>query len=1419
MYTKLIIFFLISLWCTNSLAQSSQSVFTHLTIEDGLSQSSVYSILQDRSGLMWFGTEDGLNMYDGHTFRVYRNESDNPSSLSNNNIRVIFEDTFGSLWIGTWGGGLNLFDPKSNSFTRYQYDSRNSNSLSGDRIWSIYEDYTGVLWVGTYGSGLNRFDRKSNSFIRYENKPQNPISLSGNFVLSIYEDRSGELWIGTNNGLNLFERESNSFKHYQYDPENPNSLSGKSITSIREDHSGMLWIGTGGGGLNLFDRQNNSFKRYKNDLKNTSSLSNNIVWTICKDRSGSFWVGTWGGGLNLFNRQNNSFERFQHDAQNSNSLMGDFVISIYEDRSGVLWVGTLSSGLNILNRESNSIRYYQQTLQIPKSLLGNNVNCIVEAQSGMLWISTFGEGLSCFDRNGKSFKRYHNDPMNPKSLSHNNVHCIYEDRSGELWIGTEEGLNVFNRQNAFFKSYQHSSKDPKSLSYNTVYSIHEDRSGFLWVGTYRGGLNLLDRRTDSFISYQHNSKSPNSLSNNSVTCIYDDHTGALWIGTENGLNLFNRQDHSFIRYQQDPENSNSLSNNSINCIYEDLSGAMWIGTGGGGLNRLDRSTGSFKHFRENDGLLNDVVYGILEDGSGRIWISTVKGISRLDPETGEFRNFDVSDGLSSNEFNFNGYCKTRDGLMYFGSINGITAFHPDSIKDDPFIPPIVITDLLLFNKPVEVGANYNGFVLPQSILTSNEVTFSYQENVFTFDFSALCYVNPEKNKYAYRLEGFDKEWIYTDAKRHFATYTNLDPGTYMFQVKGSNHDFVWNNEGRTLKVVITPPWWKTIWAYIGYAFVFIGLLYTIRRFEKNREKLKHQAELEHVEAEKLREIDQLKSHFFANISHEFRTPLTLILGPIQKWLGKADPIFSLHGRADETSGTLKELRSVIISRDKEIRKDLTIAERNTRQLLNLVNQLLDLSKIDAAKMNLRATKGNIVSFVKWITMSFESRTEQKGINLQFISEQGEIELYFDRDKMTKILTNLLSNAFKFTGEGGSITVSITHLPFVNGVREVEAAVIIVKDTGIGIREEELPKLFDRFYQVDSSHTREHEGTGIGLALTKELVEIHHGKIKVKSKVGEGSEFILELPVGKKHLSNNEFIEEKETGDAIYLKKYDHPPASGEMHSSNITSANSSSKITQNYIEINGEKEIILIVEDNADVRSYIKDSLGDGYLVEEASNGEQGIEKAKEIIPDLIISDVMMPKMDGNELTRRIKTDERTSHIPVILLTAKSAQENKLEGLETGADDYLTKPFDPKELTVRITNLINLRKKLYEKFSGENIISRKVGKKLSSIDEKFLNKSLEIVENHLPEEDFSIEEFGKEVGMSRQQLNRKIRALTGKTASLYLRSIRLLKAKSMIEEKKGNISEIAYSVGFSSPAYFSACFKEEFGYPPSNIVS
>ncbi|MCP2606550.1 ATP-binding protein [Candidatus Aminicenantes bacterium AC-708-I09] len=822
----------------------------------------MFTIIQDKQGFMWFGTEDGLNRYDGYEFKVYRNDHDNLNSLNYNYIKVIYEDSKGNLWIGTYGGGLDKFNPQQEKFIHYKYEVDNPYSLSNNYVTSIFEDKFGVLWIGTE-EGLNKFDSKKGRFIRYKHDINNPDSLSSDFITCIYEDSKGILWIGTENGLNKFDRENERFIHYFHEPKNPHSISNNYIYSIYEDHLGNLWIGTYGGGLNRFDRKTGKFIHYKYNARNPNSLSNNYVRVIYEDSSGTLWIGTE-DGLNQFNRKSENFFRFKHRPYDLNSLSNNEIYSIFEDRAGVLWIGT-RVGLNKLNQKSKQFIHYYSIPNDPNSLSNNYVRAIYEDDDGILWIGTYG-GLNKFNRKKGIFKHYIANPNDLTSLSSNRVMAICGDGPNILWIGTENGLNKFNKKTEKFIHFKSEIGNPWSLSSNFIRVVYKDRDGNLWIGT-DNGLNKFERKTGKFIHYKHNPKDPNSISNNFIYSIFEDSRGTLWIGTLKGLNKFDRKKNIFKKYFVIPGDSRSLNNNEILSIYEDSRGILWVGTAEG-LNKFDRNREIFTHYTTKDGLPNNLIYDILEDREGNLWLSTNKGLSKFNPVQEKFRNYDVSDGLQSNEFSKGACFKSKSGEMFFGGINGFNSFYPEKIKDNPYPPQIVITDFKVFNKSISIGEKFDGMIiLEKSITNTKEIILSHKHRFFSIEFSALHFVSPKKNQYAYKMEGFDREWNYV-GNRNFATYTNLPPGEYTFRVKASNSDGVWNDEGLSLKIKILPPFWMTWWFRgIILIFILVALIsayhartYAIRKRAHHLERVigRRTSELERVNEELRKEIIERK---------------------------------------------------------------------------------------------------------------------------------------------------------------------------------------------------------------------------------------------------------------------------------------------------------------------------------------------------------------------------------------------------------------------------------------------------------------------------------------------------------------------------------------------------------------------------------
>ncbi len=1380
-YLKIILVQLLFFICSILHSQSVEPLFDALPI--GIPNC----ILHDSHGFVWIGAQVGLFRYDGYELKYYHPEPFDSISLSANYVMVIKEDAKGNLWIGTLGGGLNYFDQRTEKFTRYIHHPQKSNDIGSNMITRILPNKDGSLWLGTRGNGLSymSWDSTGNPIFRHYNQRSDPrLEISNNSIAALFKDRNNTLWIGTLwDGLIQFEPISGTVRYFRHDPKNPNSLSHNAVSSICEDDSGYLWIGTGhvviqsGGGLNQFDRRTETFRHYKNDPDDPSSLCSNIISCLEIDQEGILWIGTADKSITsvpleeLYREKKPAFRRY--------SNFGNKIINnIYQDRLGNIWIAPQDMYIYKYDRYQSPFIYYGPIRGKPDGMRDSGVECIYKDKKGNIWFGHHFSGLDKYDPVTGRYTHFPHIPGSNKGPASNWINGICEDAKGNLWIGTQEsGIDCYDPNTGIFTNLQSEPENPHGLRSDFIRCLITNRAGDLWVALQNKGLQLFDVKNRRFIDFDIKT---NDTEDVEFSTLYEDHKGILWIGTWKngiyGLSVHQRKLIAIEHYTHDPQDHTSLGNNNIGDIIRPQvydTSALWIATDNG-LNRLDLISKTFTHFYERDGLPDNYILSVLEDDAGDIWVATTKGVCRFNLQTNSFRNYGRGDGLPFISFGGarQNTAKSADGQLFFSGSDGSIGIYPDQIKDNPHVPPIRLTDFNIFHESVK---------LDTAIQFKKTLILHHDQNAFSFAFSALNFTNPEKNQYAYKMEGFHDDWIHIGNERT-ASFTNLDPGRYVFRVKGSNNHGIWNKEGISVNVIILPPWWRSKPAYALYLLLIGTILYTSWRFQLNRLRLKHQLALEHMEAEKLQEIDGLKSRFFANISHEFRTPLTLILGPIPKWLPRL--------------------------RNHELKQDLQLMQRNANRLYRLINQLLDLSKLESGSMILQAREENIVQLLRGYVQSFESQAKIRKIALKFSAEQESIHLYVDRDKIEKIVYNLLSNAFKFTQEGGKIAIVIHNPPVSplmhkggNEGRSGEYIEISVSDTGQGIPADKINRVFDRFYQADDSSVREQEGSGIGLALTKELVELHHGKITVQSMQNEGTTFTIWLPLGKEHLRKQDII-------TTAMPDTGQPVAELEMEPGK--SGNRKPKIRKKL-------PIILIVEDNSDVRFYIRGHLESSCSILEAANGNEGLQTAIEKIPDLIISDVMMPEMDGFEFCKKVKADQRTSHIPVILLTARAASQDKIDGLETGADDYVIKPFDARELQVRVKNLIAQREKLriyYLQILNQGASDLKV----ISADETFLNKSIAVTEKHMADPDYSMEQFAGEVGFSHSQLVRKLESITGLSPSLFLRSRRLLRARQLLDQKAGNIAQIAYQCGFNNLSYFSRSFKFQFGQLPSEYL-
>jgi len=1446
-----------------TLGQDINLRFQHITTEQGLSQNTIDCITQDSRGFMWFGTWNGLNRYDGYNFVVFKSENQQPG-LSNDFIYSICEDNDGNVWAGT-KNGLNKINHQTNIIENFYHLDNDPNSISNNRINTVYCDSQGYIWVGTAGNGMDKIkvDKEEGKYLftHFRNDKLNPNSLPGNEINSIIQDRKGFLWVGTNEGLGWMNISTGRFNIFQNNPMFINSISSNTVLTIFEDRAGIIWVGTNNG-LNKYDPMKGVFKHYITDPDNPGSISHLTVNSISEDIDGNLLVGTL-GGLNRFNPENESFYHFPVGQNDAYSLNNEFINAVFADKQGNIWIGSDKGGINKYNSQQKGFGYFASNPSNPNSLSSNTINSVLDEMS-VLWIGTAGGGLNRYNKVNRTFTHFHNISHDQGSISSNFISAIWKDQRDITWIATwGGGLNqlVSEKGNGVFRHYRENT-GANSICSDYISAVWADPKGFLLIGTLTG-LDLFHQEQGEFMHIANQSGWRNRISE--VGCILKDSKGYYWIGTRLGLYRFadkfldkDMQDKDITRFTNIHGVANSLPGDYVISLAEDEKGNIWAGTYGSGISRISISgsgQATFTNFNQNDGLCNNVVYAIQKDGKGRLWLSTDNGLSRFDPDLRQFKNFYVSDGLQSNQFYWSASCAGKDGRLYFGGMEGLNYFYPDSIRDNSYVPSVVITDFKVFNTSVNIGKWNNKKVLLKKVINeTSKINISYKENVFSFEFSSLDYFLPEKIQFKYRMKGVDKDWVTVPSSRRFVTYTNLEGGEYLFEVKASNSDGVWNDTPTQLMIHISPPFWATVWFRILALSLLLALVVAYIRYRTSRlhrqklvlermvrertslietqnEQLKFQAESlkesnmqlasgkELIEGQKtqlelknleiseqndklielnkhVKLVNQFKLRFFTNISHEFRTPLTLILGPLDKLIS--------NWKYD--NNTLETLQLI---------------NRNAHRLLHLINQLMEFRKIESGKLLLKVSQGNINQFLENIFSSFQHLATQQGIAYSFIPLKDGSGCWFDHEKLENVIFNLLSNAFKFTPPKGAISLSVSMVSQecsnekpANDSKPPKTTLISpfleikVTDSGVGISEEHIAHVFKRFYQVNTPESLKVKGSGIGLSLSRDLIKAHHGTITVESKLEKGAIFTIQLPVLKDCFSQDEILDQpveiKDTINEQVLKLTEELLAKtpDPIKKSYSVSADS-------Y-----RKPLILVAEDNYDLRCHISASLNDEYRVIEAENGKAAYELAKVYNPELILSDIMMPLMDGLELCSRLKSNLHTSHIIVVLLTARSSVENWIEGLETGADDYIPKPFDLNILRVRIRQLIESRRRLKKHF-GKQLTLDKAEVSISPADEQFMKKALEIVEQNFSNADFGVEEFVLKMFVSHSLVHKKLSAITDQSAGDFITSFRLKKAAQLLQLPEMNISEIAYEIGFNDPKYFSRQFKKYFGTTPS----
>lgn len=1347
-----------------------KNLIKHYSIKQGLSQGVVNSVVEDNENIIWFATEDGLNRFDGYNFKIFKYDQGAKRGLSDNFIQSLFRDSNDTLWISS-RKGLLRFDPDVESFTLYQHDFKDSKIAAPNDVSFITEGSAKNLWIAWYGNGLASFNKKTKTFTPYTLKEL--PSLSSNQTLTLHEDKFGFLWVGTQSGgLNVFKVINGTITDKIDALSSSVHLPALNVRSIVEDNFNNIWIGTSNG-LTVYLRQQNRFYTFNN--KNFA-IADKSIFSLIADNSENLWIGTQGHGLYQFDLRQFNTRQPEDFIFTRISNLDDFDISkktmqcFYEDSNKNLWIGTFGDGVYMISSEKEKFAKIQTPLYNESAVSLVSYYGMCYDHDGNIWLGTDGNGLFKKEQFGKNKKHYSADGR-PGSIGDNAILSALCDSRGRLWFGTySNGIFLYNKNTDAFTRYTFKSNDTGRRGGHDVRVIFEDSKKRIWAGTNRGGLCLLDENSKT---YRNVDSSPKVLSGGDIRAIVEDASGNLWLGFYgDGLFSYNYERKELKSYFGDSDHKGQLHGQIIYALNFDRQNRLWIGTGGTGIYYYDLSKNKLEGFSEKDGLINNTVYSILIDNNGSCWISTNTGVSKFEPATEKFTNYQSLDGLQEGQFNpGSGLYNALAGYMCFGGTQGLNIFYPEQMDDQLKNPRIMITGLQIFNKPVSIQDSIDGKpVLTQVISRTKDITLNYDQSVITLEFVGLNYSYPEKNNYAYKLEGLDEDWNYVEHQRT-ATYRYLKPAEYIFKVKASNKENSWGDEYASIAITVKPPLTQTPLAYLCYFVIATTLAILIYRFSRKQLSLRKRLKIEKAQRKQDRRLAMEKLTFFTEISHEFRTPLTLIMGPLEELLSK-EPANSPNERK------------------------LKMVHRNANKLLLLINKLLDYRKIESGNVILKVKEENLVPFVQEIHLMFKDLAAKKNISFTFHADHEEVNAWFDKEKLEMVVSNILSNAFKYIGDGNEISVSVgVHISdrYPQG-----RAVIKIKDNGIGISRKHMGNIFEWFYKGSNSNLM---STGIGLSLAKKLIHLHKGEIYVESEEGKGSVFSIKLPMGKEHFGINEvtFVTEEENSTAKELALHED----GED-------------------ETGGKKneKSLLIIEDDEEIRGFLKDYFTQAYKILEASDGSEGLDIAQAHHPDLIISDIMMPGIDGIELCRQLKQNMRTSHIPIILLTAKTSLQHQKEGIETGADAYITKPFSPEILSLTTANLLKSRSNLmrfYRNLFMENSTPHVVDER-NAADEKFLHTIYDLLKSNLDKPEFNINELAEVLNMSRSLVYKKVKMLTGLSPVEYIRSLRMQEAAKLLRTQQYKIFEVVYMVGFSDLKYFRKCFAKEFGVSPSDYI-
>jgi ligand-binding sensor domain-containing protein/signal transduction histidine kinase/DNA-binding response OmpR family regulator len=1348
-------------------------------MSNGLSHNSAICLTQTKDGYIWIGTRDGLCRFDGITYKIYKKDFDNVKSISNNSINCLFEDSKGFLWVGTTMG-LNRYAPEKDEFENF-FVQNDGAGMSHNYIRAVNETSDGKILIGSPG-GVDIFDPITRTFTKARSRQKEAAEKS---VFCFMRDRKNQIWVGTRNGVYQLKQDS-LFESVTLRMGKPDIVN-KEIRDIEEDKDGKIWIATEGSGLFSVSFENGKMVRMDQFNTENSSIGSDYIRKI-SIKNNEIWIGTL-EGLSVLNPISRAISNYRYSATDPQGLSNNSIRDILHDSQDGVWVATYAGGVNYYHLQNNLFPHFKITNLTGNSHYTNVVSGFMEESNGNLWIASEGSGLFYSDYQTTKILNF-SASLKTNSLINNNIKTIIKDGEGNLWIGTYGGLSFFNRKTNLFTNFKNIPGNVNSLINNQVHALFLDGNNRLWIGTNGGGIQLYNP-----VSREFRQIVVQGVKN--VNVFMPDAKGNLWIGHQAGLacmDISRQESVELAHYNKQLP----VSMQYVQSLFLDKSGRIWAGTQGYGLFMLEGE--KITWFTTSQGLPDNTINAAVEDNNGNIWISTNKGISRVSlvqngsgKDLLKTKTYSTNQGLQELQFLPGSVLKSENGEILFGGVNGFNRFDPANITDTDYFPELKI-------RTFSAGSNKNDSLTywPVHLYENGNkvIQLHYQSRNITIGFWGINYIDPGNTFYRYKLTGINDDWVSPGTERE-VTFSYLPVGHYRFQVQTSTHPAIWNSDFKSLTFTILPPWWQTRWAFAGYFAVLGLLLLLFFQLSKRWINLNNQLKMEHFQREKEEELHQMKQKFFTDISHELRTPLTLISAPLEqmsKQTSSDSPLYNL----------------------------VVLIRQNVIRMTKLITNFLDLQKLDAGSYKLKTSKDDLAKFINDTGRTFGEIARLKNIDFRVVSEFESLEIYFDREKIEIILFNLLSNALKNTPEGGRIILGLKSeskgsVLRSKGQEEGDFVSITVWDNGKGIAPAIRERIFERFFVYDARGKESSLGSGIGLEFTKRLVELHKGKIFVesleKTVENEGfSQFSVLLPFGKKHLLPGEIAEDgniQESGSKLGSVVTDNiktelllPHIRNEWNRSDISPS---------------ENVNLLIVEDNLEMREFVKSLFTSIYQVEVADNGKSGLEKAFEVIPDLIICDIMMPEMNGIEFCKKIKKDIRTSHIPVILLTARAEDTVQLEGLETGADDFIIKPFSADNLQLRVRNLLR-RQELIRAQINLEFISEPLKISITSADEKLLRKAVEFISQHMSDTSLNVERLSAELGLSRVHLYRKIKALTNLTAIEFIRSIKLKRAESLLRENKLNVSEISNLVGFEDIDYFRSCFKLQYGVSPTEYV-